>query len=184
MQSDPVESANTPTPPARAAWPEDDRKAWVELAYTAGIETLKAQREELSGMRQRAITYTSFVIAASGFLVGTGLNRSTGSEQFLPLAIAGTALFGVLAVALILLVAPILRYKFSLDSETLLRWMDGDHTAPSRQIALRTLAQKKLPEMRKHNLSRLKVARFAFGLVLTSGAAALGCWIWAVWAMA
>lgn len=184
MQSNPLERANTPAPPARAAWPEEDRTAWIELAYAAGIETLKAQREELSGMRQRAITYTSFVIAASGFLVGTGLSSSTRSDQFIPLAITGTSLFAVLALALILLVAPILHYEFSLDSEKLLRWMDGDHTAPSRQIALRTLARKKLPQMREFNLARLKVARFAFGLVLVSGAAALGCWIWAVWAVA
>ncbi|MFP3590174.1 hypothetical protein SCB29_42175, partial [Paraburkholderia sp. SIMBA_055] len=58
-----------------AGWNVSDRRKWSEFAVAQGLDALKAQREELSGIRTRALTFTAFIITAAAFLVGVGLNK-------------------------------------------------------------------------------------------------------------
>ena len=178
MRSKPAHDQSTEV--VKKSWPDDDKRAWIELTYQAGMANVKAQSDELSGMRQRSITYSAFIISASGFLVGTGLNKMSQDPTFAVLAIGGTLGFAALAVSLILLVAPFLRFQFVLDPDALMRWMEGDQRAPSRTIALRGLTEATLPKMIRKNRASLKVARRLYRTVLITGAVTVGCWIWAI----
>lgn len=167
-------------------WSEDDRREWVELAYEAGLESLKAQREELSGIRQRGIMFTAFTLTATGFLVGTGLGTQDDGRMdgFYALATTGTVLFGILAVLLVGLVAPFIHFSFVLMPDALMRWMEGNQPAPSRLIALRQLATDTVPKMLKYNATRLRVARWLYRGVLITAVLTLACWVTVVWVFA
>ena len=56
---------------------------WLALAVGVGRARLVAQREELTGIRTRAVTFGALTVTASAFVVSTGLG--------------GTAAVGVLA---------------------------------------------------------------------------------------
>lgn len=166
---------------ASSQWNDDDRRDWIQLSYAAGVESLKAQREELAGMRQRAIMFTAFTITATGFLVGTGLSDATRAPTFYVWATVGTVLFAVLAGLLVALVAPFIQFKFVLYPDALMRWLEGTHAAPSRLIALRQLAVATLPNMLRHNASRLSIARWLYRGVLVSAVLTLASWVALVW---
>jgi hypothetical protein len=167
--------------PSNGQWTNDDRRAWLDFARDVGLENIKAQREELSGMRQRAIMFVAFTVTASGFLVGTGLSAAQRPDAFYWLAGLGTLLFVMLGVVLVLLVAPFMKFQFSLEPDALVRWMEGEHPAPSRQIASRQLATQTIPRQIKENREQLRVARNLYRGVLTSALATLGCWVLVVW---
>lgn len=171
---------------AASQWTEDDRREWIELSYDAGLESLKAQREELSGIRQRAIMFTAFTLTATGFLVGTGLGDPGDGRTaaFYTFAIVGTVLFGLLAVLLVGLVAPFISFKFVLMPDVLMRWLEGSQPAPSRLIALRQLTTQTVPDMLKFNAERLRVVRGLYRGVLITAVLTLACWVTVVWVFA
>ncbi|GAA4492482.1 hypothetical protein [Microbacterium panaciterrae] len=181
---DPRENDESAELSAATQWTDDDRREWVQLSYNAGLETLKAQREEIAGMRQRAIMFTAFTITATGFLVGTGLSTTAKTGAFFAWATVGTVLFGILAALLVALVAPLIQFKFVLLPDALMRWLEGTNPAPSRLIALRQLALVTVPGMVKFNRQRLSVARWFYRGVLVSAVLTLACWVTVVWMFA
>lgn len=174
-------SAGTPSDASRPSLPDAERDAWAEVAVAAGRESLIAQRSELDNMRTRAVSFAALTVTGSAFLVGTGLNDGVRDVMFFVLAILGTAAFVALAVLLVLMVSPWLKFKFLLQPDELMSWMDGETPAASTAIALRGLAKKRIPEMIRANERSLKTIRALYRWVLGVGVATVGVWILIVW---
>lgn len=161
-----------------------ERDAWAELAVAAGREALIAQRGELDNMRTRAVSFAALTVTGSAFLVGTGLNQASRDVTFYVLAILGTTAFVALAVLLVLMVSPWLKFRFLLQPDELMSWMDGKAPAASTTIALRGLARTRLPEMIEANERSLKIIRALYRGVLAVGVATVAIWILIVWIFA
>ena len=176
-----VRRAKTPDDAARSGIPGSDRDAWAELAVAAGREALVAQRSELDNMRTRAVSFAALTVTGSAFLVGTGLSDGVRNSGFIALAILGTGAGLALAILLVLMVSPWLKFRFILQPDELMSWMDGEAGAASKSIALRGLAKKRIPEMIKANETSLTTVRALYRSVLGVGVATVGVWILIVW---
>lgn len=167
--------------PSRASSSSEERYEWVKLAYDAGIDGLKAQREELGSIRTRALAFSSLTITATAFLVGTGLKDAARSPEFYAWAIAGSVGFVAVAVCLILTLLPAIKFRFILESEQIIAWIEGDKPAASRTVALRYAAKDEIPDMRRTNERSLKHVRRFYRGTLFSAAITLAIWVTVVW---
>ncbi|MGC5224222.1 hypothetical protein ACPW96_16775 [Micromonospora sp. DT81.3] len=167
---------------AKKDWSHEDRVEWVQLSYEAGLETLKAQREELNGMRTRALAFVAFSATATAFLVGAGLGSGvTRDAAFFVLTGLGTLCFALLAVLLVSAVVPWVRFQFILIPSDLMDWMEGNKPAPDRLIALRRLATHTVPEMISANEVGLSKIRRRYRATLIVALLTLAIWVSVVW---
>lgn len=157
-----------------------------EYVVAAGERSLSAQREELSGMRTRAVAFAALTITGSAFLVGSGLSIPIGSRDalFYVLAIGGTVMFGAMAVALVLVAVPGKPFKFVLLPDELAKWIDGEQPVPSRTIMMRKLATKTMPDMMQVNESSLKWTRGWYITLLIVGVLSVASWTAIAWVYA
>lgn len=136
-------------------------------------------------MRTQSVLFVTFLATAIALLVSSGLaSKETRGDGFFLLAGIGTGLFGIIAVLLILVVAPIFKYEFNLNPVKLLRWSDGENPSPDLPSAKHALASETLPGMIAHNAKNLTVMRWFYGGLLVAGMGSLGIWTWLVWAFA
>src|SRR5690242_14732728 len=84
---------------------EDDADLY-KASYEEGQRALDNQWDELQGMRNRAVMLTSFIGAATAFLVGTGLHTSQRDALFYTLAGLASALSVVYILLLLVLLRP------------------------------------------------------------------------------
>jgi len=163
---------------SKKEWSTEDRSAWVQLAYEAGLESVKAQREELSGIRTRALTFTAFVATGTAFLVGRGLGPGVARDGgFVTLSVIGTVCFVALAALLVVTVAPLFKFRFILEPRLLMDWLEGDQRAPSRTVALRGLVKTTLPAMLATNEKSLQVIRWLYRALLALALLTLTIWV-------
>lgn len=158
-----------------------ERNQLFELALRGAERAVDTQRDELSGMRNRAVAFAAFTGAGTAFLVGAGLGSASKADGFWPSAIIGTALYGAMLIALFATVLPSWPFRFYLDPKVLAGWIEGDAPAPSRAVFLRQLVNETYPTMLTKNERSLKGIRWSFRLVLGFGAAALALWAITVW---
>lgn len=147
------------------------------VAYEAAQRHIDAQKEELSGMRTRAVAFSAFVLTGTSFLVGTSLQRADSTPDLIAWAILATSAFVLMLLALLAMVLPLVRFKFVLDPAVLWTWIDGETPAPSKEILLRHLAGKVMPSMIQFNGRALTAIRVLFGVVLGAGAIGLLGWL-------
>lgn len=166
-------------------WSSRDRSAWLDLSIETGFNRLRDQQHELIRMRTQSVLFVTFLATAIALLVSSGLeSKAERGGNFFLLAGIGTGLFGVVAILLILVVAPIVKYDFNLDPVKLLRWSDGQNPSPDLASAKYALATQTLPGMVAHNAKNLAVMRWFYGGLLVAGMGSLGIWTWLVWAFA
>lgn len=168
-------------------WSASDRRKWSEFAVAEGLDALKAQRGELSGIRTRALTFTAFIITAAAFLVGVGLNKTTAvtrTDLFFVLAFAGSLLFLALAVFAIVLVVPAFKFRFIIQPEVLMRWEGGERAAPGYDDAIRAFADETLASMIRDNEAQLVVIRRLYLCLLVCAFLTLANWALVVWLFA
>lgn len=166
-------------------WSSEDRNAWLDLSIESGFSRLRDQQRELIRMRTQSVLFVTFLATAISLLVSSGLApKEERGGGFFILAGTGTVLFGIVAILLILVVAPIFKYDFNLDPVKLLRWSDGPNLSPDLASAKYALASKTLPGMVDHNVKNLRVMRWLYGTLLVAGVFSLGIWTWLVWAFA
>ncbi|MGP3536016.1 hypothetical protein ACTU3I_14550 [Microbacterium sp. RD1] len=178
----PQRSTGDPSGAKKTEWSDGERADWVQLAYQAGMESVKAQREELSAMRTRALAFTAFIATTTGFLVGAGLSADVVRDDgFYALTIAGSVCFAVLAILLVFAVAPFFQFKFILKPDDLMEWMEGSERAPSRTWALRALATDTVPAMIKMNERSLTWIRWLYRAILVFSLTTLTIWVAVVW---
>lgn len=170
--------------PGKDQWSSSTRRAWLDFSVQSGVAAVNAQREELSGIRNRSLTFTAFIVAACGLLVGVGLNQRDRPPAFFIVAVIGTALFAALAVLLILIVVPLFKFKFILEPDMLLRWQSGDSPAPSYDEARQALIIHTLAPMLDHNKKQLTTVRRLYLALLVTAFCTLGVWVGLVWVFA
>jgi hypothetical protein len=72
-----------------------DKTNMYRVAFDESVRALKDQVDELSGIRQRIVSYLAFIGSATAFLVGSSLKAPEGRDDlFYYLAIAGTTFMG------------------------------------------------------------------------------------------
>lgn len=166
-------------------WSAPDRERWVDIALETGFSRIRDQQREVIRMRSQSVLFVTFLATAIALLVASGLaSKEFRDETFYLLAGTGTALFAIVAILLILVVAPIFKFDFSLDPVALLRWLHGEDSSPNLYSAKHALATVTLPGMISHNSANLAVLRWFYGALLVAGVCSLGIWTWLVWAFA
>jgi hypothetical protein len=82
-----------------------ENAALYRVAYDESVNALKTQSDELSGMRQRLVSFLAFVGSATAFLAGSGLTatQSTATQS----GHRSVLFYGVAAVASLLMLAVI-----------------------------------------------------------------------------
>jgi len=83
-----------------------DQTEQYRVVYSESQRALDDQRDELQGLRTRAVQFTAFVSAATAFLVGTGLHATDRNGQFYALAGTASALSLLSIVSLAMLLIP------------------------------------------------------------------------------
>lgn len=164
--------------------PSDERKDWYAFALAQGIRALDAQRDELSGIRTRAVSFTALTITASAFLVGTSLGHLERVFWFYFLAALGTLAFAGVAILLVRTVGPRTPFRFILEPDVLIDWTEGERRAPSIEIARRTLTKTTVPKMLEDNETSLKRIRRYYRSLLAVGVSTIGIWVAVVWIFA
>lgn len=166
-------------------WSATDRDRWVDIALETGFSRIRDQQREVIRMRSQSVLFVTFLATAIALLVASGLaSKESRDGNFFLLAGTGTALFGVVAILLFLVVAPIFKFDFNLDPVTLLRWSQGEDSSPDLHSAKYALVTVTLPGMISHNAANLAVLRWFYGALLVAGVCSLGIWTWLVWAFA
>jgi hypothetical protein len=113
------------------------------VAYVESQRTLDDQQDELKGMRDRAVSFTAFVGAATAFLVGTGLHATNRDVLFYILASLASALSALSIVLLIALLNPSSKRKWNyrMSAASLIDgWIENEVPGPSEAQFLRALA--------------------------------------------
>ena len=168
-------------------WTTADRRAWAELSLARVIDALAQQREELNGIRTRAVTFTAFVISASAFLVGVGIEGAAVADRngwFYPIAVLGTVLFALLAILLIAIVLPRQKFRLLFLPDILMGWQHGDDSYEDYDTALWGLVLHLIPEMLQENEDGLETIRERYRWLLICAFLTLASWVGLVWMFA
>ena len=161
----------------------NERESMYELAVDAGKRSLDAQRDELNGMRTRAVAFSAIILTGTAFLVGAGLTSASRTAGFYILAIIGTALFGIMLALVLLMVLPALKFQFILLPGVLMDWIEGSAPAPSKAVMMRQLAKETMPAMLERNERSLSIVRRWYRFLLIVGFLTIGVWIYFTWAV-
>jgi|SRR5580698_1605493 hypothetical protein len=160
-----------------------DQADLYEIAYAESQRTLDDQQDELKGMRDRAVSFTAFVGAATAFLVGTGLQVKHRDAGFYTIAIIASVLSSLSIALLIALLNPSTRKKwdYRLSAKSLISgWIETEVPVPSVAHFLRALATK-YDDMRATNEILLSSLRTWYRWLIISGSAQVTVWAILVW---
>lgn len=160
-----------------------------ELARAEELRRLEHQRDELDSMRTRTSQYLAFVGAATGFLVGNGLESAHRDAVFYVIA-AIASLISTVAIYLAITVflgggkligRGVGKYAFTLNSLVVLRTVEADvpHANPSQVSAYMT---RLYAEMADGNAPVLDIARRQYRWFLGTGATQVLGWTILLWA--
>lgn len=168
---------------AETGWTVREREAWAELALRLAFDKVEAQRNEVVRIRSQALLFVTFLGASLAFLIGAVINPQVQrTSLFYTLTIIGTVLLAVLALILVAVVVPILRFHFSLNAKTLLGWRRGANPVANYLEAVESLVTTTLPNDIGQNRKMLVLLRWMYAGLLVVGMSCLSVWIWVLWA--
>jgi hypothetical protein len=153
------------------------------VAYEESQRTLDNQWDELKGMRDRAVSFTAFVGAATAFLVGTGLHGTHRDLSFYILAATASALSALLIALLVALLNPSRRkpWDYRLSATSLITgWIETEVPPPSEAHFIRALAET-YDKMRSANEELLGSVRTWYRWLIVAGSAQVTIWAALVW---
>lgn len=158
--------------------------ALYRVAYEQSERALDDQTDELNGIRSRAVSFLTFVGAATAFLVGTTVTSATKDALFYTVASLGTLLVVVCIICIFVVLKPSRMYPWQsrLSGEVLVKdWIDGtDVPSPNEAQIVRALALQ-YDEMRKANEALLGSIRRWYIRLIACGIAQLAVWISLAW---
>jgi hypothetical protein len=134
-------------------------------------------------MRDRAVSFTAFVGAATAFLVGTGLHAKHRDAIFYVLAILASALSALMIGFLIALLNPSTKklWDYRMSAKSLISgWIETEVPVPSAAHFLRALATK-YDDMRATNEVLLDSLRTWYRMLIITGSAQVTLWAILVW---
>lgn len=161
-------------------------KDWVPVyryAYDEAKRSLDDQTDELSGIRQRALSFLAFVGAATAFLVGTTVKGYSHTDfLFYALASAATFLILVGVILLFLVLAPIrMPWGYRVSGADLIDcWIQSEVPVPNEGTFLRTLTRE-YDKMRETNEAILTRIRWLYISLIVCTAVQLVLWITLTW---
>jgi hypothetical protein len=167
----------------------DDIETHAELykvSYQEGQRALDDQRDELKGARDRAVSFTSFVGAATAFLVGTGLlHVSQKDTLFFTLASIASASSAIYIVLLWTVLKPwkSKQWYYRMRPNALIEGFieETEVPPPGPGHFYRALAER-YDYMRSQNEELLRSLRKWYNLLIVVGAIQVVAWATLVWA--
>jgi hypothetical protein len=197
-----MRGSEQPSKDAQDAWPPvgelesrnaiDGREEMYKVAYAESQRSIDDQTDELKGMRDRAVSFTTFVGAATAFLVGTGLQAVHKDPAFYTLAIIASALSALWILLLIILLNP-KDWGYRRSPRTLISdWIEIDVPRPGEITPIRVppppttanffrwLAIENDETMRA-NKAVLKSVRKYYQRLIIAGSAQVTVWAVLVW---
>lgn len=155
-------------------------------AYDQGLRALDDQRDELNGIRTRAVQFVAFVGAASGFLVGSALGSSDAdSDLFYVVASIASIASVVMLVCVALVLSPAKKFEYRLDPNVLVQqWIERDVPRRPTQPELLSGLAKLQSGMIQDNETSLNKWRRQYRVLIISGLVSLSLWMAAVWIFA
>lgn len=158
-----------------------DQTAQYRVAYSESQRTLDDQRDELQGVRTRAVQFTAFVSAATAFLVGTGLHATDRNGAFYPLAATASTLSVLSIISLAILLIP-RNWNYRMTPKVLIEdWIEQKGVQqPSEALFLRKLALA-YDEMSAENGRLLKSLRTWYICLVLVGSVQVIAWATLVW---
>jgi hypothetical protein len=161
-----------------------DQTDLYRVAYTESQRTLDDQRDELQGMRTRAVQFTAFVSAATAFLVGTGLHATDRNAVFYILAIVASAFSALSIWMLAILLKPSngKKWHYRMSAQVLIDgWIEQTVVPPlSEARFLRGLALE-YDEMHAKNELLLGSLRTWYSRLIITGSVQVVLWAALVW---
>lgn len=187
--NEPPRRGRLPTPAPRGESPAmrhdpHDHTNQYRLAYTETQRTLDDQRDELQGMRTRAVQFTAFVSAATAFLVGTGLHVTDKNAVFYALAATASAFSALSIVLLAMLLRPSNRKKwhYRMSARVLIDgWIEQTEVPPLSDARFLKELALAYDEMHSKNELLLGSLRTWYSWLIIVGSAQVVMWAVLVW---
>jgi hypothetical protein len=149
-----------------------------KIAYQEGLRALVDQQDELKGIRNLAVQFTSFVGAGTVVLVAAGVNAAHRNTLFYFLIATASGLSVLLMVLLFFMFQPSRRklWHYRISASTLIAgWIENDVPPPSEALFLRAMANQ-YDEMRNENERTLSPIRALYRWLITVGSLQLALW--------
>jgi hypothetical protein len=156
-----------------------------KLAYEEARRSIDDQRDELNGIRGRAVSFVAFVGSATAFLAGSGLRVTTPNRDALFYVLAGigsiAALWMLYQLYRLLRPSKALSYEYRMSPTTLIEeWIESDVPPPNIGQFLRALATE-YDAMLQQNEKLLEFLRSHYEKLVVGGSAQLIVWAALVW---
>jgi hypothetical protein len=161
----------------------DQHADLYRVAYQEGQRALNDQQDELKGMRDRAVSFTAFIGAATAFLVGTGLHANHRDALFYSLAGVASVLSAIFIILLSALLSPghKRQWHYRMEPKKLITgWIETEVPLPSEAHFFRALAGT-YDEMRQINEELLSSLRRLYRWLIVVGAAQITVWAALLW---
>jgi hypothetical protein len=172
-----------PSPDAGRANAEG-KTSLYRVAYEEALRTLEDQRDELNGVRGRAVQFLAFVGSATAFLAGTGLASSTVQERgalFYTIGVIATLVSVGTVASCAIVLNPRWTFNLRISATVLIdQWIDREVPGPTEPELLKALAQR-LDGMRAENEAPLKALRRWFLTLIICGGLSVILWAALVW---
>ena len=151
------------------------------MVYSESQRALDDQRDELQGLRTRAVQFTAFVSAATAFLVGTGLHATDRNGQFYALASTASALSLLSIVSLAMLLIPS-KWAYRMTPQALIDDFieDENFQRPSDDLFLRKIALT-YGVMSDGNNKKLRKLRTWYICLIITGSLQVIVWAALIW---
>jgi len=147
-----------------------DRALWIALALDAGFEGLRTQRDEMNGIRTRALAFFATTIAGSGFFLAKVVDALPEDRNpgMIALLVTGYALSLAQLLLVLVTVMPRVNFEYILRPKSLVEWMTESHGAPSREAAMVELVNTQTTMIERNRKSLQKIRRRYFYLLVVS----------------
>lgn len=154
--------------------PEQALRETYEIAYSESVKSLESQVDQIGQARSRATTLLTGATVATAFLAGIASDQMVKSPTSFKW---GLAIYSVLTLFCVLVLAPIWKFAFEVQARNVIGWAEDPDNPDSPGVILRTLAWHKQghwAENRKR-LNRMYMLLFIAFVLLP---AELACWVW------
>jgi hypothetical protein len=142
------------------------------------LRALVDQQDELKGIRNLAVQFTSFVGAGTVVLVATGINTVHRNALFYFLIATASSLSILLMVLLFVMFRPSRRklWSYRISAPSLIAgWIETEVPPPSEAIFLRAMARQ-YDNMREENERTLSPIRALYRWLIAVGSLQLALW--------
>lgn len=149
---------------------KDHSLAIDELIYADALRVIDNQREELSRMRTRAVTFAALVGTASSFLITNSLKLEARSLGFYITTVGITVTFLIMLILLGMLLAGSYKFKFAIGPTVFAGWRRSRPGMTKAELLSALVAPDgPLEEADRHNRKGLNRAQRVYQSIFIFG---------------